>query len=115
MRTITGLVRTRLDVIAGNRAITEIDKVLHAERAIPGGGKVSFSAPLNTLPPGTLFENEDRAFLVGRGTVQRWSYEGYSLDPMELDTRPVKVLTPASVVRTFHSGFAPSVHISAIQ
>ena len=103
------------DSAAGNVAITEIDKVLHAERAIAGGGKVRFNAPLNTLPSGTLFEYEDAAFLVWRGAAHRWSFDGYSRSALQVGPQAVKVLTPASVVRMFRSGFVPSVHVSAGQ
>ncbi len=105
----------RPDAKAGNMPVTEIDKVLHTERAIAGGGKVKFVAALNTLPPGTLFEQEGEAFLVWKGRVHRWSFDGYNRSPLQIGPQAVNVLTPASIVRTFQSGFDPSVHVSAEQ
>ena len=93
--------------------ITEIDKVLHAERAIPGGGKVMFSAALNELPPGSIFEHEKAAFLVWKGAVHRWSFEGYTPSPLQLGPQMVDVLTPSSIVRMYGDGFTPGVHASA--
>lgn len=105
----------RPEANAGNMPVTEIDKVMHAERAIAGGGKVKFVAAMNTLPPGTLFEHEGAAFLVWQGGVHRWSYDGYSRSPLPVGSQAVNVLTPASIVRTFQNGFVPSVHVSADQ
>lgn len=102
----------RPDAADGNTPISEIDKVLHAERAIPGGGKVEFSSTLNALPPGTMFEYDDAAYLVWSGAVHHWWFDGYTPSSMEVGTQEVNVLTPASVVRMFRNEFIPSVHAS---
>lgn len=107
------LAANRLDAV-GNTPITEVDKVLHAERAIPGGGKVMFSAALNELPSGTIFEHENAAFLVWKGAIHRWSFDGYTPSLLQFGAQPVKVLTPASIVRMYRDGFIPSVHASAV-
>lgn len=39
-----------------SRSMPDIDKVLHAERAISGGGKRTYDAPLGELPGGAIFE-----------------------------------------------------------
>lgn len=103
----------RPDAAAGNLSVTKIDKVLHAERAIPGGGKVKFAARLNSLPQGTMFEYDDEALLVWKGAAHRWSFDGYSPALLQLGTQAVNVLTPASIVQVFHGGFVPTVHESA--
>lgn len=95
-----------------NLPIAEIDKVLHAERAVPGGGKAKFSAALDDLPPGTLFEHEDSAFLVWNDAVYRWSFDGYALSPLGITPQLANVLTPMSIVQMYKSGFAPRVHES---
>ena len=104
----------RPDSTTGNTPITEIDKALHSERAIAGGGKVMFSAALNELPPGTLFEYDGAAFLVWNGAISHWSFDGYTASSLQFSPQPVNVLTPASVVRIFRDGFMPTVHASAI-
>ena len=96
----------------GNTPITEIDKVLHAERAIPGGGKIKFSAAVKDLPPGTMFEHENAAFLVWKGATHRWSFDGYTPSSVQIGTQSVNVLTPASIVRIYTNGFVPGVHAS---
>jgi hypothetical protein len=97
----------------GNIPITEIDKVLHAERAIPGGGKVTFNAALNDVPSGALFEYEGAPFLVRNGAVLRWSFDGYTRSALVAGSQPVKVLTAASIVRMYRDGFVPGVHAPA--
>lgn len=103
----SGLVRSQ------NPPITEIDKVMHADRAVRGGGKVTFDAPLADLPQGTFIDCGGEALLLwGRGLL-RWSFEGYSGHQAALPGNLVCVLTPRSVVQTFRSGFVPTVHASA--
>lgn len=105
--------RTNLPQAVGNTPITEIDKVLHAERAIPGGKKVMFRAAVTDLPSGSIFEYENAAYLVWKGANHRWSFEGYTPSFLQLGSQTVSVLTPASIVRILRAGFTPSVHASA--
>lgn len=100
-------------VQSANPPIAEIDKVMHTERALRGGGKVSFEAPFADLPAGTFIELGTEAFLIWHGRLLRWSFAGYS--ESQLPPAPAtraRVLTPASVVRVFRSGFIPGVHVS---
>lgn len=87
--------------------------MLHAERALRGGGKVIFEAPFADFPSGTFIELNAEAFLVWHGRLLHWSFGGYSegrLPPAQ--SALVRVLTPASVVRVFSSGFVPDIHVS---
>lgn len=89
-----------------------IDKILHEQRAIRGGGKQIYEAKLSDLPYGTMFEHEGRVYVVGTSANYPWSFDGYGR-PMSIDgTCMVKVLTPASVVLTFSGGFKPVLHCS---
>ena len=90
----------------------DIDKVLHAERAIRGGGKKTYSCSLSELPRGAMFDIGGVAYAVGFDGVQPWSFAGYG-PAVALDSNTtVDVLTPASVVRTFSAGFVPKAHES---
>jgi len=93
--------------------VGEIDAAMHAERALRGGGKQTYRASLAELPDGTMFVHEGSACLLWRGKVWRWSFEGYSPVVMSGGETFVAVLTPASVVRMFATGFLPRVHPSA--
>lgn len=91
----------------------DIDKVIHAERAISGGGKRTYDALLAELPNGAIFEHEECAYLVSARGFLPWSFAGYggpqSIDPATV----VKALTPRSIIRAFTEGFIPTVHSSA--
>jgi hypothetical protein len=91
-----------------------IDRVLHAERCVPGGRKVTFDAPLVELARGAMFEYEDAVYLVADAGYLPWSFDGYGVAKDIGGTAVVKVLTPQSVVRAFEEGFMPMVHSSAL-
>jgi hypothetical protein len=91
----------------------DIDKVIHAERAISGGGKRTYDARLVELPHGAIFEHEDVAYLVSARGYLPWSFSGYGAAQNIDEAGLVKVLTPRSVVRAFVAGFTPIVHKSA--
>lgn len=89
-------------------AMSEIDKVLHNERAQRGGEKRSYSATLGELPMGAMFTIGSAAYLVGRSGHHRWSFAGYG-EPENLAAgSTVSVLTPASIVGAFSAGFVPA-------
>jgi hypothetical protein len=91
----------------------DVDKVLHAERSVPGGRKATFDAPLVELPCGAFFEHDGIAYIVSAAGYLPWSFEGYG-EPKVIDAAAVvKVLTPRSIVSAFAAGFAPIVHPSA--
>jgi hypothetical protein len=106
----------RANVAEESRTTTlmpDVDKVLHAERSVPGGRKVTFDAPLVELPRGAMFEYEKAAYLVLARGYLPWSFEGYGAPKVIDAAAVVKVLTPRSIVRAFAAGFAPIVHQSA--
>lgn len=101
------------DVSPTSVDMKEVDKVLHAERAISRGGKMTYEAPLVELPIGSMFEHENAAYIVTSQGYLPWSFQGYGV-PHHIDLQAVvKVLTPRSIVRVFAKGFRPRVHSSA--
>ncbi len=86
-----------------------IDAQLHQERASRGGGKVTYSAALASLPDGVMVELRGSAWLVWRGRLHRWSHSGYEDDGVEPSAKQgeVVVLTPRSITETFRLGFVP--------
>lgn len=89
-----------------------IDRVLHAERCVPGGAKTTCRMALPALPSGTIFEYREDAYLVTSAGYVPWSFNGYGPARM-IDEEVVQVLTPRSIVRAFEAGFKPIVHASA--
>lgn len=94
--------------------VQELDKQLHEERAIRGGGKLTHLMPFAEIPDGAFFEWQGEALLCWKDTVKIWSPAGYSLAisvPAPADL--VEVLTPISIVKMFSQLFRPQVHESA--
>ncbi len=92
--------------------VKEIDAVLHAERALRGGGKRTYLATLADLPIGAMFDDGQGAWLVWRDGCRAWSFAGYG-PPTSFDRATVvRVLTPPAIVRVFALGFVPRVHPS---
>lgn len=94
-------------------SIKVIDKVLHSERAIRGGGKVTYLEAFHSIPPGTFVDLEGVAHLFWQGQLYPWSHHGYGQPRAALPaSTEVRVLTPASIVAMFRHGFRPQVHES---
>lgn len=95
--------------------IAKIDKQLHLERVMRGGGKVTFQTDYRSIPAGTFIEINDTAFLFWQGQLHEWSPYGYNPSNLQLaPSATVTVLTPASIVRLFSHGFKPQVDESAV-
>lgn len=91
----------------------EIDKILQCER-VAGGEKKTYEAVLDSLPDGTMIEQNGKAYLVWRGRLYQWSFAGYAVDNVKrTPEKSVHVLTPESIVRMYARGFIPQVHVSA--
>jgi len=91
-----------------------MDTVIHADRFERGGGKKTYEAALSSLPEGAFVERDGREHLIRGGLLLPWNFAGYG--PAARDLEPsttVRVLTPASIVRTIRAGFVPVVHPSA--
>ena len=83
----------------------DIDAELHSAR------KVTYQAPLASLPNGCFVEINAAAWLVWHEALYRWSPEGYvSREPRA--GRTVTVLTPAPIVECFRAGYLPQIHES---
>jgi hypothetical protein len=109
-------IEVNADHAAGPRVgADDMDNVLHAQRAIRGGGKKTWLAHPAELPPGTFIEYRDRPHLIWIGRLWRWTFAGYEDPvPMSVAAADVTVLTPQSIVRVFASGFTPQAHDSVL-
>ena len=91
----------------------DMDRVLHAERLLPDGGKRVFSARLGDLPPGCMVRDADGAHLVGSGCLFPWSHDGYDAPQELVATRIVEVLTPPAIIALLRLGLTPRLHAPA--
>ena len=94
-------------------AATAMDAAIHRERMTPIDHGTRSCSSIEQMPDGVFVTDDDRtAHLILAGRVLRWSPGGYELATAPLQY-PVRVLTPASVVRTFAAGYSADIHPSA--
>jgi hypothetical protein len=92
-----------------------IDAVLHAERTAKGDELRRYCTTLDELPTGTFIaDDERRAYVVLNRQAWLWHPEGYERIADVL-RYPVRVLTPASIMRTLAAGYPVHIHPSAQQ
>jgi hypothetical protein len=97
-------------------AATTLDAILHQERIATGSQAHRFCNSIEDLPDGAFVTDDGKtAYLVQRNQLLRWSPAGYEHPPVRTIPYPVRVLTPASVLRTLSAGYPVSIHSSAIQ
>jgi hypothetical protein len=94
-------------------SIKEIDARLHQDRVTRDGKRVMFTAVLEDLPEGTIFEFNRVAILLHRGRQYRWAFEGYALAEPVPKATTVSVITPKCIVQLLGSRMRPRVHASA--
>ena len=90
-------------------SISEIDKILHAERINPDGTKKISREHLNNLPDGTLISFEEKPYLLFKKHLYLWTPYGYEKQNVMSINGKVNVLTPLSIVNTFHAGYVPQM------
>ena len=90
----------------------QIDEELHWSRIDRAGRKVTYEAPLNSLPDGCFVEIDDSAFLIWNDALLLWTPEGYARKERQPGGLRVTVLTPRPIVQCFAQGYQPDVHIS---
>ena len=94
-------------------AATVMDAAIHQERTAPIDHGNRSCMSIESLPDGAFVTDDGRtAFLIVEGGLRRWSPGGYELPAAPLHS-PLRVLTPASVVRTLAAGYSVGVHRSA--
>jgi hypothetical protein len=90
----------------------DIDAVLHRER-LDGRKKRlhPLPAPMMRLPDGAMLALDGDSYLVAKGQLLRWSFDGYH--PANISTGAAMLLTPPSTLRALSSGYRPVLHRSA--
>ena len=92
---------------------TEIDSGLHRARIDRRGAKVTYRAPVDSLPNGCFVEIDRSAYLVWDDALLLWTPERYAKSIGREKRLTVTVLTPRPIVECFWNGYKPEVHHSA--
>jgi hypothetical protein len=92
-------------------AADDIDRVLHGERRLAGGARVTYPAPLRELPDGVFIAIDGESWLVHGNGLRRWKPAGYA-DRIDRFDGPAAVLTPRSTVAAIQAGYRPLLHPS---
>jgi hypothetical protein len=66
---------------------------------------------LNNLPDGTFISLEERPYLLFKKHLYGWTPYGYEKQNEITINGKVNVLTPLSIVNTFHAGYVPELHL----
>jgi hypothetical protein len=90
----------------------EMDVDLHSAR-IDKRKKVTYEAPLRSLPDGCFVRIEGGAHLVLGDALLFWTPEGYSKRDAHPKNSLVTVLTPKPIVGCFRQGYRPEIHETA--
>jgi len=94
-------------------AATVMDAAIHQERTAPIDDGNRSCMSIENMPDGVCVTDDGRtAYLILAGGLRRWSPGGYEVPKASLQY-PVRVLTPASVVRTLAAGYSADIHRSA--
>jgi hypothetical protein len=90
----------------------EIDAVLHAER-LDGKAKRlhALPTPIEVLPDGAMVQAAGESYLIARGRVLLWSFDGYR--DAHGRVADAMLLTPPSTLRALAAGYRPVLHPSA--
>jgi hypothetical protein len=93
-------------------AADDIDLVLHGQRGLVNGARVTYPAQLRDLPDGVFIVRDGEPWLLHNDALHRWTPAGYT-DTRDAFAGSAAVLTPRSTVEAIRLGYRPAVHSSA--
>jgi hypothetical protein len=91
----------------------DIDQVLHWQRRLVDGARVTYPALLSELPDGVFIVHDEEFWLANDGGLDRWTPAGYT-DRIDQFDGPAAVLTPRATVEAIRAGYRPLVHLHAL-
>jgi hypothetical protein len=107
-------VRANPDLATGPRPGADaLDLRLHAERLDAQRHRITFRAPLASLPDAAFVIIDDEPYLYHGSRLWRWQPGGYDKGTERPAATEVAVLTPRSVVNTLAAGFHVQIDPSA--
>jgi hypothetical protein len=92
----------------------EIDRELHPARIDRQGNKITWAAPLDSLPDGVFIEIDRSSCLVSGEALLEWSPAGYTQKHPRPQAVTARVLTPEPIVHCFRRGYKPAIHPSSL-
>lgn len=92
-------------------SIRKIDDILHHERIKSDRSKNTFEEKAESLPDGTFIVWNNEPCLISQGMLYPWTPFGYQKGIPYTSDQQMVVLTPKSVVRTFHEGYSPQMRL----
>jgi hypothetical protein len=96
--------------LSAKPAADDVDRVLHRQRRLVDGARVTYPALLAGLPDGVFIVHDDESWLVHDGGLHRWTPAGYT-DRIDQFDGPAAVLTPRATVEAIRAGYRPLVHL----
>jgi hypothetical protein len=100
--------------VSSRPAATVMDAAIHRERTAPIDHDNRSCTSIENMPDGVFVTDDGRtAYLIVAGGLRRWSPHGFEVPTAPLQY-PVRVLTPASVVRALAAGYSADIHRSAL-
>lgn len=90
----------------------EMDEQLHTARIGKHKRKITYEAPLRSMPDGCFVGIAGASYLVWGNGLALWSPEGYTEKRPSPDELTVTVLTPEPIVRCMRNGYSPVIHKS---
>lgn len=95
-------------------AADAMDLELHPARIDRRKGKVTYRAPLASLPDGCLIELDQASYLVRGNALFQWSPQGYTSRRGRPNALIAVILTPEPIVRCLVNGYKPAIHNSVL-
>jgi hypothetical protein len=86
-----------------------MDLALHAARIGRDGRKVTYAAPLDSLPDGCFVDIDGAPWLLWGRALSLWTPEGYARKIARPQRVAVTVLTPRPIVECLSHGYRPEV------
>jgi hypothetical protein len=88
--------------------VSEIDKILHAER-INKGEKVTYNDDPANLPDCTFILIDSLPYVISKDLMYQWTPIGYEKGITLPTAQQVEVLTPRSIVNMLRAGYEPQI------
>jgi hypothetical protein len=89
-----------------------MDRELHRARLDEHKRKLTYEAPLDSLPNGCFLHTDRGAWLVWDEALYLWAPEGYTCKEPRRQHHVASVLTPEPIVQCFRNGYVPELHSS---